>query len=452
MSEFGMSAQELWQSTLSELQRQMARSTYNAWLRTSHALELDDRRLVIGVPNSGAKEWIERRLDTAVRDTVQRVSGVRLDCQYVVNPLSERPLNGSAAVQDALPFNQAPRAGPSGGGMRLNPRYTFDTFVVGSGSRMAHAAAQAVAEQPAARYNPLFLYGGAGLGKTHLLHAIGHAAAETGADVRIVSSEQFTNDLINAIRSNTTEAFRAFYRACTMLLVDDIHFIAGKESTQEEFFHTFNTVHDGDGQIVITSDRPPSAIATLELRLRSRFEWGLIVDIEPPDLETRIAILRAKVEQHGTRLPAPVLEVIAQSVHNNVRELEGALNRVVMFAKCNRAELTEETARQALADYMVRRKPPPLGKALRVVAEFYRVSEADLTGRSRVSRVSEPRQVAMFLMRDACQASYPAIGAELGGRDHTTILHGCDKIARLFERDAQLRRNILQLRERLYAD
>jgi chromosomal replication initiator protein len=445
-----MSAQEVWQSALVELQRQMARSTFNAWLRPSHGVALEDHRLVVGVHCAGAKEWIEQRLDTAVHETVRRVAGAPLECQFVVQGNGHRRSTADA-TQEALPFDRPAQRGPRPGGMRLNPRYTFDTFVVGSGSRMAHAAAQAVAEHPAARYNPLFIYGGAGLGKTHLLHAIGHAAAQRGADVRIVSSEQFMNDLINAIRANTAEAFRAYYRGCGMLLVDDIHFIAGRESTQEEFFHTFNTVHDGDGQIVITSDRSPSAIATLEHRLRSRFEWGLIVDIEPPDLETRIAILRAKIEQQGAPVPPSVVDVIAQAVHNNVRELEGALNRVVMYAKCRNASVTEETARQALAEYMVRREPPSLGKALSIVADYYHLQAKDLEGRSRAARVSEPRQVAMYLMRQVCEASYPAIGAELGGRDHSTVLHGCEKISRLIERDPQLRRDVMQLTEHLYA-
>jgi chromosomal replication initiator protein len=316
---------------------------------------------------------------------------------------------------------------------------------------LAQAAAQAVAEQSANRYNPLFIYGGVGLGKTHLLHAIGHGAVARGAKVLVVSSEKFTNDLINAIRTHSTDEFRAVYRAADMLLIDDIHFIAGKERTQEEFFHTFNTVHGSDGQIVLTSDRPPQSIATLEDRLQSRFQWGLQADIEPPDLETRIAILRAKADRRGYVVSDGVIELIAQAIQHNVRELEGALNRVIAFAQSNDEAISVDTTRRALADLIIRREPPPLNKVLQMVAEYYGLTEDDLVGRSRVARVAEPRQVAMLLMREETDASYPAIGAAIGGRDHTTILHGCEKISRLLDQDPKLRRDTMQIRESLYA-
>jgi chromosomal replication initiator protein len=451
MEQTAMAAETLWQAALGELQRQVGRSTFNTWLRPTRGISLDDSTLVVEAPSAEAQEWIERRLAPAVVAALAAAARRPLACRFVIaDPPTASP-KPVPARQESLSFEGPQRPGGGPGAIRLNPRYTFEGFVVGSGTRMAHAAAQAVAEHPASRYNPLFIYGGAGLGKTHLLHAIGHVAASRGVHVRIASSEQFTNELINAIRSNTTEAFRGLYRANGLLLIDDIQFIAGKESTQEEFFHTFNSVHDSDGQIVITSDRPPVSIATLELRLRSRFEWGLIVDIEPPDLETRIAILRAKIDQQGSQVPPPVVEMIAQAVQHNVRELEGALNRVVMYAKCHHVNLTAENARQALADYMIRREPPSLATALKVVAAHYGLDPADLVGRSRTARISEPRQVAMFLMREECGASYPAIGAELGGRDHTTILHGCEKIGRLMEQDAKLRRDIMQMKEHLYA-
>lgn len=445
---------DLWQAALGELQLQMTRGTFETWLKSTHGVSLDDDVLVIGVPNDYAKDWIEKRLQPAVSETVKRVAGAPVGCAFVVRQAPTRDADAASSAEplfvqpslDDTPPRPATHAPP----LRLNRRYTFDTFVVGTGNRLAHAAAQAVAENTGGRYNPLFIYGGVGLGKTHLLHAIGSAASERGMDVRLVSTEQFMNDLINAIRTHATESFRSVYRDADMLLMDDIHFIGGKEGTQEEFFHTFNAVYGSEGQIVLTSDRPPQAIATLEERLRSRFQWGLQVDIEPPDLETRIAILSEKIERSGPPVSEPVLELIAQAVQHNVRELEGALNRVVAYAQCNRLPLNTETARRALADLMIRRDPPTLARVIETVAAFYKLDVEELTGRSRAARVSEPRQVAMYLMREESEASYPAIGAELGGRDHTTILHGCDKISRLLEQDAKLRRDVAQMREHLY--
>jgi chromosomal replication initiator protein len=413
---------------------------------------LENDHLVVGVPNGFVKDWIEQRLDGRVGSSLEQVTGGNLACSFVVSApaaiSAQAPAPSTQFEQPRLPDPVPSALGVSV--PKLNRRYTFDTFVVGSGSRLAHAASQAVAEHPAARYNPLFIYGGVGLGKTHLLHAIGHSAIERGLHVIMVSSETFTNELINAIRGHSTEEFRSVYRAADVLLVDDIHFIAGKESTQEEFFHTFNAVHGADGQVVMTSDRPPQSISTLEDRLRSRFQWGLQVDIEPPDLETRIAILRNKNARHARPVPDGVIELIAGAVQQNVRELEGALNRVVAYAECNRIPLNPETAQKALADLMLRREPPALPQILRIVGDYYGLDEEALKGRKRAVRIAEPRQVAMFLMREETESSFPAIGAVIGGRDHTTVLHGCEKISRLIEQDAKLRRDVMQIREKLY--
>jgi len=439
-------AGRLWQSTLAQLKERMTRSTFEGWLKPTAGLDVQDGILVVGVPNAPTRDWLAHRLDETIRATLAELAGCPVACRYVVQ------------VPDPIDMSFEQGVLPTSGRMNgnlpkptLNPRYTFDTFVAGSGNRLAHAAAQAVAEHPAKRYNPLFIHGGVGLGKTHLLHAIGHAACARGVTVLAVSSEKFTNDLINAIRTQSTEEFRSVYRAADMLLIDDIQFIAGKESTQEEFFHTFNAIHGADGQIVVTSDRPPQAIATLEDRLRSRFQWGLLTDIEPPDLETRIAILLAKSERQGYHVSQGVIELIAQSVQQNVRELEGALNRVIAYAEASGLALNLEVANRALADLMLRREPPALSDIIVTVAAYFGLEADDVKGRSRAARVSEPRQIAMYLMREETDASYPAIGNALGGRDHTTILHGCDKIGRLVDRDAQLRRDILQIRERLYA-
>ncbi|HEX9057053.1 MAG TPA: chromosomal replication initiator protein DnaA [Ktedonobacterales bacterium] len=334
---------------------------------------------------------------------------------------------------------------------RLNPRYTFNMFIVGSGNQLAHAASQAVAEAPGQAYNPLFLYGGVGLGKTHLLHAIGHKALAMDLSVLYVSSETFTNEIINAIRYRTTEEFRAKYRSVDVLLVDDIQFIAGKESTEEEFFHTFNSLHEMSKQIVICSDRPPKAIVSLEERLRSRFEWGLIADIQPPDLETRMAILRAKADVVGRSVPDEVIAYLAGQVQSNIRELEGSFNRLLAFSQLQNLPLTVETAKAALANITSdgRQRRVTVAEVLAAVAGYYRISEDDLRGKQRDKHIVVPRQVAMYLMRQETEASLLEIGQALGGRDHSTVLHGCEKIGRGINESTSLRKEVLAIRQQL---
>ncbi len=336
----------------------------------------------------------------------------------------------------------------------LNQRFTFDRFIIGSSNRLASAACMAVADHPAQAYNPLFLYGGVGLGKTHLLHAIGNAALERDAEINVlyVSSEKFTNDLINAIRRQQTEEFRIRYRNIDILLIDDIQFIAGKDATQEEFFHTFNTLHTAGKQIVLTSDRPPKAILTLEERLRSRFEWGLIVDVQMPDYETRTAIMRTKAEQMTVDVPANVIEFLAQRIQSNIRELEGSLNRVVAYAKLNGTAISVESAQAALSDLLdtSRKKRVTGDMILRAVCEFYGVDLRMLQGRGRSRNIVGPRQVAMYLLREETDSSLVDIGTLIGGRDHTTIMYGCDKIGEEIITDNRLKQEINTIRERLY--
>jgi chromosomal replication initiator protein len=332
----------------------------------------------------------------------------------------------------------------------INPRYTFDNFVVGSSNRMAHAASLAVAENPARAYNPLFLYGSVGQGKTHLLHAIGNNALMKGLQVLYVSSEEFANDLINSIRTHNTQAFRDRYRSIDVLLIDDIQFIAGKESTQEEFFHTFNTLHGQDKQIVISSDRPPKAMVTLEERLRSRFEWGLTVDIQPADLEMRTAILRSKAERSNREVPSEILDSIARQVQSNIRELEGALTRVLAYADLSGKALTIDLVQVALVDLLPQRSTLEPRQVLKVVASTFGLSTERLLGRDRSREVALPRQVAMYILREEENISLPQIGEALGGRDHTTVLYACEKVADMIERDDRLRRQVLQIREQLY--
>lgn len=336
----------------------------------------------------------------------------------------------------------------------LNPRFTFDRFIIGSSNRLASAACMAVADHPAQAYNPLFLYGGVGLGKTHLLHAIGNAALDRDPEINVlyVSSEKFTNDLIESIRRQQTEEFRIRYRNIDILLIDDIQFIAGKDATQEEFFHTFNTLHTVGKQVVMTSDRPPKAILTLEERLRSRFEWGLIVDIQMPDYETRTAILRTKAEQMTVDVPANVIDFLAQRIQSNIRELEGSLNRVVAYAKLNGTAITVDSAAAALSDLLdTSHKKRVTGDIiLRTVCEYYGVDMRAVQGRGRSRNIVGPRQVAMYLLREETDASLVDIGAMLGGRDHTTIMYGCDKIAEEITTDNRLKQEINSIRERLY--
>ena len=337
---------------------------------------------------------------------------------------------------------------------RLNPRYTFDAFIVGNSNRLAHAASLAVAEAPGESYNPLFLYGGVGLGKTHLLHAIGHQGVQTGLAVLYVSSEQFTNEIINAIRYRTTEEFRAKYRSVDILLVDDIQFIAGKESTEEEFFHTFNSLYEMSKQIVICSDRPPKAIVSLEERLRSRFEWGLIADIQPPDLETRMAILRVKADLLHYRVPDEIISYIAGRVQTNIRELEGCLNRLMAYQQLHRTDLTLDVARAAMSSLGndTRESHLSIKQIAEAVAEYYHISLEAMCGKQRDKYIVMPRQIAMYLIRQETQASLLEIGQLFGGRDHSTVLHACEKIDRSVNLNPALRREVIAIREQLLRD
>jgi chromosomal replication initiator protein len=443
-------AQKLWHVVLGELQLQMTRATFDTWLRGSQVVACEKETIVVRVRHAYAVDWLQNRLLPVIRRALQRHVDPGVQVSFTDRgPEQEETLvlvPETVPDEEASPeFSQPPRSNgrPS---TILNARYRFDTFVVGASNRLAHAASLAVAENPAHAYNPLFVYGGVGLGKTHLLHALGHEAQKRGQSVLYVSSEWFTNDLINAIRSQKTDEFRAKYRHNDVLLVDDIQFIAGKERTQEEFFHTFNTLHGAGKQIVVSCDRPPKALVALEDRLRSRFGWGLIADVQPPDFETRVAILRAKAEACPVEVPGKVLTYIARKIPSNIRELEGALNRVVAHANLMHVPLsieTAETALESILSYGVDLSPEQIVSA---VARHYHLSEQDLLGRSRRRAVSVPRQLAMYLIREETGSSLPQIGELLGGRDHTTIMHGCEKIGLQIEADEQLRRDWLAIK------
>lgn len=427
----------------------MTQATFDTWLRDSRLLKYEDGTFVIGVKSGYAKDWLEHRLLATIKRTLARLTGRTVEVKFVVWSQEAQQRNDIPLLNLSTPVVGSRSPLPSSPA-NLNPHYTFASFVVGPGNRLAHAASMAVSENPAAAYNPLFIYGGVGLGKTHLLHAIGHDCQAQGLRVLYVSSEEFTNDLIEAIRSHTTDSFREKYRTAEVLLVDDIHFIAGKERTQEEFFHTFNTLHGTGRQIVVSSDRAPKAMVTLEKRLCSRFEWGLIADIQPPDLETRIAILRSKSTTCGTSLPDEVLVLIATRIQSNIRELEGALNRVLALSQLTHQPLTSEIAETALSNLLPQRSRLTLDQIVEEVAHHFGVEVTALQGRSRSQAVARPRQIAMYLIREETGASLPQIGAVLGGRDHTTVLYGCERIADLIEEDVELRREVITLRQRLY--
>lgn len=441
-----MNAEHAWQATLGQLQHEMSKASFDTWVSSAEFLGYDEDsgKFDIGVKNAYARDWLDDRLNSTITRLLTGMIGSPVKTKIKVHSslISSRKTDVPSQTSIAIP---SVKENPT-----INGRYRFDNFVVGSNNRLAHAACMAVAENPSRAYNPLFLYGGVGLGKTHLLHAIGNACQNTDLNVLYVSSEEFTNDLINAIRTHKTPAFRETYRKIDVLLIDDIQFIAGKESTQEEFFHTFNTLHGQNKQLVISSDRSPKAMSTLEERLRSRFEWGLTADIQAPDIETRLAILRSKAERAGRQVPADILELIARQVQSNIRELEGALNRVLAYSDLTGVPLTLELAHHALTDFLPQGMDLQPDDVLKAVSNAFGISNDRLLGRERTREVALPRQVAMYLLREEGGVSLPQIGELIGGRDHTTVIYACQKVNNLMDTDDRLRRQVLQIREQLY--
>ncbi|MDX9865463.1 MAG: chromosomal replication initiator protein DnaA [Anaerolineaceae bacterium] len=449
-----MNAEQAWQATVGQLQMEMSKAAFDTWVKSADLVAYDEETFTIGVQNAYARDWLESRLSSKVTRLLTGIMNRPQIARFVVWQ-KDSPAPAPEAREEEQPDVSRPTPTTNNGATALNSRYTFDSFVVGPSNRMAHAACMAVAESAdsihnSRSYNPLFLYGGVGMGKTHLLHAIGNAAQEKGLYVLYVSSEEFTNDLVEAIRNRSTAAFRERYRRADVLLVDDIQFIAGKESTQEEFFHTFNTLHGQDKQIIMSSDRPPKAMVTLEERLLSRFEWGLTVDIQPPDMETRIAILRTKAERSGRQVPPEILDSIARQIQSNIREMEGALTRVLAYSDLSGQALTPELVNTALADLLPNRSTIEPDQIIVAVAAAFGLTTERLIGRDRTREVALPRQIAMYLLREEINISLPQIGAQLGGRDHTTVMYACDKVNDLIERDDRMRRQILQIREQLY--
>src|SRR5690606_29447877 len=440
---------ELWSSVLAQVETKISKPSFETWLKSTKLLSYQNETVTISAPNSFARDWLENHYVHLITGILSDLTGDDLLIKFVV-----------PKDQDMDDFQlPAPRVKPGQNehqeflpGM-LNPKYTFDTFVIGSGNRFAHAASLAVAEAPAKAYNPLFIYGGVGLGKTHLMHAIGHYVLEHNPNAKVVylSSEKFTNEFINSIRDNKTGEFRDKYRGVDILLIDDIQFLAGKEQTQEEFFHTFNTLHEESKQIIISSDRPPKEIPTLEDRLRSRFEWGLITDITPPDLETRIAILRKKAKADGLDIPNDVMTYIANSIDSNIRELEGALIRVVAYSSLINRDMSAELAAEALKDIMPNSKPKVITilDIQNAVGSQFNVKLEDFKTKRRTKDIAYPRQVAMYLSREMTDFSLPKIGEEFGGRDHTTVIHAHEKISTMLKDNQQLQQDVKDIRSAL---
>ncbi len=445
---------DLWEQALTKIEEKVSKPSYDTWFKFTKADSIDQSSNTITViaPNEFARDWLENRYFGIITETLNELTGAELEARFILpqdDKKDELELF-EKAKQPAKPQTHGNEDMPK---HMLNPKYTFDTFVIGSGNRFAHAASLAVAEAPAKAYNPLFIYGGVGLGKTHLMHAIGHYVMDhnPGAKVVYLSSEKFTNEFINSIRDNKAVNFRNKYRNVDVLLIDDIQFLAGKEQTQEEFFHTFNSLHEERKQIVISSDRPPKEIPTLEDRLRSRFEWGLITDITPPDLETRIAILRKKAKAENLDIPNEVMLYIANQIDTNIRELEGALIRVVAYSSLINQDMNADLAAVALKDIIPNSKPKKITiqDIQKCVAASFQVKVEDLKAKKRTKTVAYPRQIAMYLSRELTDNSLPKIGIEFGGRDHTTVIHAHDKIARLFATEQELQQQIQEIKEQL---
>lgn len=443
-----MNNQQLWQAILGNLEVSLSKANFNTWFKNTAIAERGVDFIIVGVPSAFYRDWIANKFHQEMLKSLKAIAPEIREIKYQVGGI--RGFEPTGATRAGLPkkelsgFNasKTPSYPPSSG---LNPKYMFETFIVGKNNELAHAAAVAAAKSPGSQYNPLFIYGGVGLGKTHLMQAVGHKILEGGGKGKILyaTSEKFTNDYIEALKEKRMEEFKKTYRGLDMLLIDDIQFLAGKESTQEEFFHTFNELRDKGKQIIITSDRPPKEIPAIEQRLVSRFEWGMVADIQAPDLETRMAILRNKMEKRGVQLSEEILFYIAENIQNNVRELEGALNRLAIYQQMENRGLVLEHAKNILASLISSRKRMVSPRKIaEVVAEFYNIQMENLMKQSRKKEFVKPRQVAMYIIRKELDNSFPSIGDFFGGRDHTTVMHAVEKIRNLVSLKGQLKQEV----------
>lgn len=458
-----MNPEQLWHAALGDLETNLSKANFTTWFKNTAISSIENGRATIMVPSTFTKTWFEKKYHQAILATLQRLTEKEVkEITYQVGTrmtLATPPPAVTALQNSQTGSGYAASAQRNGliaqntqteGG--INPRYTFSNFIVGKNNELAHAAARAVAARPGTAYNPLVLYGGVGLGKTHILQAIGNEVLIHNPSAKILycTCETFTNDFIHSIRGGQGKRFKDTYRGVDVLLIDDIQFITGKEGTQEEFFHTFNALHQANKQIVLTSDRHPKAIPALEARLLSRFEWGMIADVGMPDFETRAAILEVKCQEKQYVLDKTIISYIATVVQHNVRELEGALNKIIAFQQLKNIPPTLEFVKKFLTSSQPARKPTSSKQIVSTVSLYYDLPHAELIGKSREKRLSFPRQIIMYLLREELKSSYPAIGAELGGRDHTTAMHACSKITREIEEDPKLKQDIEMIRQRLY--
>ncbi len=459
-----MDQQALWQAVLGELELSLSKANFTTWFKNTYLISVEGIKAVVAVPNTFTKTWMEKKYNDQIVKALRNASSLPIrEVVYNIEVknttvLQIEPVQPSysetSVSQDSTHFDAPSKPIAPISDVGLNPRYTFSTFIVGKGNELAHAASQAVAAKGDV-YNPLFIHGSAGMGKTHLLHAIGHhiQARVPEAKIRYVTCESFTNEFIQSVRGGRMNEFNNKYRLVDVLLIDDIQFLTGKEGTQEEFFHTFNALHQKDKQIVIASDRPPKDIQTLESRLQSRFEWGMMVDISKPDFETRVAILQAKARDKNYALSTEIFHAIAGAIQSNVRELEGAMNKIIAYHQFKNVPptlLTVQPILQSLSPTITKRNITPR-LLLEVVITYFDISMDDILGKSRERRLAFPRQIAMYLLREESKCSYPSIGDQVGGRDHTTAMHACNKINEMLKDDDQLKHDLTTLRERLYS-
>lgn len=446
-----MNNQQLWQAILGGLEVNLSKGNFNTWLKNTSIIEKGGDYIVVGVPSDFHKNWIASKYHSEMLKSLKTIAPEIKEIKYQLGgtgQISTQTEKTSLKTAPASPAREIGTLAHSG----LNPKYTFETLIIGKGNELAHAASTAVSKNPGTQYNPLFIYGGVGLGKTHLMHAVGnHLAQNNKSKILYVSSEKFTNDYIDSIKQKRTDEFKKTYRQIDALLIDDIQFLAGKEGTQEEFFHTFNELRDKGKQIIITSDRQPKEIPAIEQRLISRFEWGMIADIQPPNLETRMAILRNKMEKRGVQISEDILFFIAENIQNNVRELEGALNRLAVYQQMENRGLVLDQAKSILASIIgVKKKTTSAKKISESVAEFYNISNEDLIKQSRKKEFVKPRQIAMYLIRKELDNSFPSIGDFFGGRDHTTVMHAVEKIKRLISEKEQFKQEVDLILDKLF--
>ncbi len=468
-----MNPQQLWQSALGELELSLSKANFTTWFKNTGISSLEGEKVVISVPNGFTKEWLEKKYHTNILKALRSVSDNKIKLiEYKIEVINQQKSLNIPSIEEKIDletnntkFNTDlnkrvdsinPNINLKTGEFSLNTKYVFSNFIVGKNNELAHAAALAVSKNPGKSYNPLFIYGGVGLGKTHLLQAIGHKILENNPKLKViyVSCEKFTNDYITAIRSGKADDFTKKYRSADVLLIDDIQFISGKEQTQEAFFHTFNELHQNNKQVVISSDRPPKAISNLEHRLVSRFEWGVIADVSIPNLETKIAIIETKLKEKDFNLSHEIIEYLASVIHNNIRELEGAINKITAHSQLRNKVLDLDEIKQIISSIVTDSQKKPLTPkyVINTVAEYFDIEIDDIIGPCRKKNLAEPRQIIMYLMREEMRASYPTIGHELGGRDHTTVIHAYDKIMRNLKTDDKLRQDINVLKQKLYTN